>query len=428
MSLLMGWALAFDPEAWLIWGRDLTRGTLDTSAGPSWKPLPVLVTTPFSVVPSAAPVLWLVVARAGAILAAAGALALAARLGGRGAGLTAGTILALSPWWLLNGWLGNSEGILAAAVLWAVVAHLDGRPRAAAALGLAAGLLRPEIWPFLAAYALHRWRTAPEDRGVLAAGAALWALLWLGPDVAGAGGALGASDAALGPATDESAANAAVPFAAVLWDAVEIVSPPALAAAVAGALLGGRPARLLGAAAAGYVLLVAVATQAGYAGNPRYLVPAAAAGAVLAGVGAVAAGRRVAGPRGAVAAALALVAAVALVETADRSDAVDQVRLRAALRADFERLVDGHGGAAGLRACGTVRTSSEKRSLVARRLDVPLGDIEAAPVRPGLVLRALEVDRPLIVPDAPPAPFAMTGRSGGWELWTACEGGAVPGG
>ena len=60
--------------------------------------------------------------------------------------------MALSPWWLFNTALGNSEGLLAAAVLWAVIAHLAGHRRAALALATAAALMRPEAWPFLAAY------------------------------------------------------------------------------------------------------------------------------------------------------------------------------------------------------------------------------------------------------------------------------------
>ena len=43
-------------------------------------------------------------------------------------------VMALSPWWLFNTALGNSEGLLAAAVLWAVVAHLERpHPRRAGA-------------------------------------------------------------------------------------------------------------------------------------------------------------------------------------------------------------------------------------------------------------------------------------------------------
>ena len=56
--------------------------SLDTSDGPSWKPLPVVATTVFSLAGNAAPVLWLLVARAGGLLALAGAAVLGYRLAG----------------------------------------------------------------------------------------------------------------------------------------------------------------------------------------------------------------------------------------------------------------------------------------------------------------------------------------------------------
>src|SRR4029079_1173670 len=109
--------------------------------------------------------LWMIVARAGGLLALAGAWALAERLAGRWAGFAAAATMALSPWWLFNTALGNSEGLLAAAVVWTVVAHLEGRRRAAVILGTAAALLRPEVWPFLGLYGLWLWR---RDRGARA--------------------------------------------------------------------------------------------------------------------------------------------------------------------------------------------------------------------------------------------------------------------
>ena len=147
LSLLLPWALAFDPQAWVVWGRDAGRLELDTRGGPSWKPLPVVITTPLALTGDPAPALWLVVARTGGLLALAGAWALAARIAGTAAGAAAAGVMALSPWWLFNTALGNSEGLLAAAVLWAVLAHLAGRTRLALALGTAAALLRPEVWP-----------------------------------------------------------------------------------------------------------------------------------------------------------------------------------------------------------------------------------------------------------------------------------------
>ena len=48
LSLLGPRALTYDPTAWLIWGREIIHGSLETRYGPSWKPLPMLFTTPFS--------------------------------------------------------------------------------------------------------------------------------------------------------------------------------------------------------------------------------------------------------------------------------------------------------------------------------------------------------------------------------------------
>ncbi|MBA3327150.1 MAG: hypothetical protein H0T43_02465, partial [Solirubrobacterales bacterium] len=68
-SLALPYEPVYDAWAWLVWGRELAGLGLDLSAGPSWKPLPVLVTTPLAAAGDAAPALWLVVARAGWLLA-----------------------------------------------------------------------------------------------------------------------------------------------------------------------------------------------------------------------------------------------------------------------------------------------------------------------------------------------------------------------
>src|SRR3954464_2068018 len=69
LSLLAPTTPTYDPWAWLIWGREILHLDLDTQFGPSWKPLPVLFTTPLAIVPAAAPALWVAVARAGALAA-----------------------------------------------------------------------------------------------------------------------------------------------------------------------------------------------------------------------------------------------------------------------------------------------------------------------------------------------------------------------
>src|SRR5215208_4128799 len=76
VSLLLPSEPSYDPWAWMVWGRELTLLQLDTKGGPSFKPLPVLVTavvSPLSKVDDGIPpALWLMIARAGGLPAAAG--------------------------------------------------------------------------------------------------------------------------------------------------------------------------------------------------------------------------------------------------------------------------------------------------------------------------------------------------------------------
>jgi hypothetical protein len=407
-SLALPWALAFDPLAWLVWGRDAGRLSLDTTTGPSWKPFPVLFTVVFAQVGGAGPALWLIVARAGGLLALAGAFVLGERLAGRWAGAAAALAIALSPWWLFNTALGNSEGLLAAAVLWAVIAHLAERPRAALALLTVAALLRPEAWPFLGLYGIWLWR-AGDRRAVLAA-AVIVPLLWFGPDAIGVGGALGASHTARGVPSPGSAKLADMPFLAVLGDTATILSWPVLAAALAALLVPGLARRLaLGAAA--WVAIVALMTVGGYAGNPRYLVAAAAVGAVLAGVGAV----RLAGPFGA-----ALLIAVVLVVTGGTLRSQwDELGARAASADGFDRMIARAGGRDALVRCSRIRTTIRARSLVAWRLDLPRRDLDLRPERPAVVIRARWFYGEGLEPRHQ-AGFKVLAASPGWVVEAAC--------
>jgi hypothetical protein len=444
LSLLLPWALAFDPWAWVTWGRDVTRLELNTAGGPSWKPLPVVVTAPLALTGDAAPVLWLIVARAGGLLAVAGAALLAYDLAtprapdrgaaapdagrdvgvaaaesgvaapdaGRGAvaALAAAAAMALSTWWLFNTALGNSEGILVAAALWAVAAHLAGRPRAALALGVAAALCRPEAWPFLGLYALWLWRTRRAPLGFLALALAPVPLLWFGPDLLGAGGALGASDAARGTASPQSAVYADVPALEVLVDFAELVTLPVLLAAAAGAALGGRTAKALAAGGLAWVALVAVMTQAGYAGNPRYNVVPAALACALAGAGVVALARRTS-VRIALAAALA---GTTLAFTAgDLSDQVDELDARADRRADLYALAPEAPG-----SCPPLRTNQPMKAMVAWRFDAPMEHLADPPPPRGIVLAA-----PPGYDGGPPLPrtgLPLQARAGAWNLHARC--------
>jgi hypothetical protein len=411
-SLLWPWALAFDPMAWLVWGRDTLHGALDTSPGPSWKPLPVVFTTPFALVPGAAQALWMIVARAGGFLALAGCWALAAKLAGRWAGLAAAAAMALSPWWLFNVWLGNSEGLLAAAVVWAIVAQLEHKPRTAVVLATAAALLRPEVWPFLGLYWLYLWRREPATRPVLIGCAIVVPLLWFGPDAIGAGGALAGSKAARGTPSPGSAALASFPAWALLKDTVDELTWPALVAAALAVILGpraargdrageggaggapssdaavaaGRTIRVLAAGAVAWVLIVAVMTQAGYAGNPRYLVAACAIGCSLAGVGAVALARaaRGGGPLG----AAILCAAVLAASLGTLRGQFDQLKVRPRSARSFDQVVAAAGGRDALLECGPIRSGIGSRSFVAYKLGIPMAGLGNRPASPGVVIQS----------------------------------------
>jgi hypothetical protein len=455
LSLLLPWALAFDPWSWVVWGREVTRLELDTAGGPSWKPLPVVATTPLALTGAAAPAAWLVLARAGGLLAVAAAAVLAGRLAGaiapaaaggtdpaasgtaagghraasgtaagghraasgtatgahRAAAVAAALTVGLSSWWFFNTTLGNSEGLLAAAVLWAVVAHLAGRTRAALALALAAALLRPEVWPFLGIYALWLWRTGRESLGVLALALLPVPLLWFGPDAIGVGGALGASDAARGTASPQSAVNADFPALEVLLDFADLVTLPVLAMAVAGAALGGRTARLLASGALAWVALVAVMTQAGYAGNPRYNVAPAAVACVLAGIGVAAVARR---PFPAAVLATALVASTLAFTAGDLADQFDELGARADRREQLDALVDSAAV-----PCEPVFTNQPMKAMVAWRLDVSMEHLANPPRPPGAVFRA-----PPGYDGGPPLPlapgFEKIAREGDWTLAAAC--------
>jgi hypothetical protein len=409
-SLPLGHALAFDASAWVVWGREVWHLDLQTGAGPSWKPFPVLFTAPFAVLGDGAGAAWLVVARAGALLAVIGAARLAGRAAGPWAAVVAAGTLLLSPWWLLNGALGNADPLLGALVVWGFLAFDDGRPRTAFWLGVAGALIRPEVWPFLALYALWLLRTGrlPWSHA-LGAGAGVLAL-WVIPDALSSG--LASTSGATGTASAGSAGLTAFPFGTVLVDLAEQAPWLGLIAALAGvgaldALRhrglvrragGGRPVLWLALVMA-YTLLVAVMAQVGFAGNPRYLVPAlvllaAASGTVVAlprTVRANVADARV-GPSSPAAAANgwaargpAVVAVIVLVVLAVGGagavrDQARQLDERAAVRRGLADAVQDAGGLDAVRRAGPVRSGDPGlRALVAEVLHE---SVPAASTRP----------------------------------------------
>ena len=407
LSLLLPSAPTYDPWAWIIWGREITELDLDTVDGPSWKPLPVLFTTVFALFgDAAAPDLWLVVARAGAIAGVALAFLLAHRLAGPAAGVAAAAGLALAPWSVRNGALGNSEGLLIALLLAAIVTHFDRRRGWAFALAVAVGMMRPEAWPFVGLYAL--WLVV-DERGRLpwvAAGLVSLPVLWLGPELWGSGNALRASDRAQQPRSDSPAfadnpalevidnAIGMIPWAAVAGVAILLVLVLARRApSGTGPLAAG-----LAVVAAAWIVLVAVMTSGGFSGNQRYLMPPAALLIVLGAAGLVWALRALLGTRagraGVVAAtAVALAAAFVAQDAGDVPDELRGVEYQAELAAGLGRVVDRAGGAAHLRRCGHAYTNPFLVPQVAWHLHVHSQQVDLDPdeKRPAVVFHVKHV-------------------------------------
>jgi hypothetical protein len=409
LSLTLPSVPTYDPWAWIIWGREVAHGDLITMTGPSWKPLPVIFTTPFSLAgDDGAPLLWLVLARAGGILAFAMAFRLGKRLAGPIAGLIAAAALILADEFIRNFFRGNSEGILVALCLWAIERHLDGRRRDAFLLGLAAALLRPEVWPFIALYGLyliaadwHKDNRLPVKTALLVVGGGVGlGILWFLPEYLGSGDFLRAAARARKPNPD-SAAFATHPFIEVFNRSASVLSTPVyvggvLATAVAlHAFVKRRQEGLkLALAAIGTVLMLAVAgmTQAGFAGNLRYVALPAALVCVLAGAGWVWLVKTTNARFGTIAAValtaiIAAASAPSVIEDVQELDLAGQrIRAEADLYGTVPDAIKAGGGEAKLKSCGTVYTGAFQTQAVAWYMHLHEMDSEIFVFPPGTTL------------------------------------------
>ena len=410
LSLLLPSEPSYDPWAWLVWGRELAHFGLDTTGGPSWKPLPVAFTTVVArleAVDEGLPAaLLMTVARAGALLAVALAFRLAFRLAGGGlpgvlGGAVAAVALCLMPDWFQFVAHGSEAPMAVGFMLWAIERQLDGRPGHVVVLGTLACLLRPELFPFLALYGLWAWRAHPGLRPLLAGVAVLMPLAWIVPEWLGSGNPLdGGKQARSEPVW--SLSHAYQPWLRALERvhnhaglALELLA----LTAVAEALVRRRWAVvLLALGALAEVALFVAMTEAGFSGNPRYVLPALATGSVVAGVGAAAlvrvgAGLPVrlqrlhvsrAGPLPRMAggfAGLALVAVLGAPFATDRARQLrreaHQVGVRMDVHRDLAAAVDEVGGARAVATIGTATANRALHSRLAWELRVPMDQVEA---------------------------------------------------
>jgi hypothetical protein len=306
---------SYDPWSWISWGREVVDPHLGfvIAGGPSWKPLPWFFTTVYALFgAAAAPTLWVITARTGGLLGLVAAYRLAARVVGapRWAAVTAGVLAAagvvVTQEWFYEMFRGTSEPMLIACALWAIDRHLDGRYGWAFVLGLATGLIRPEAWPLIIAYAVWMWWRSRSTRTAILLALGLLALpfFWFAPPWIGSGQPLLAAT----HAKDYNGQLGSDPFLTVLGRGLDVQTIPVLVFGVlAAALAWLRQPRdwltlaLAGGALVWWVVVVAM-TIDGYPGLERFYLPAAGVTAVLAGVGIVRLAELAARGRGLVAA------------------------------------------------------------------------------------------------------------------------------
>ncbi|MGH2914606.1 MAG: hypothetical protein ACRDMX_06440 [Solirubrobacteraceae bacterium] len=433
VSLLFPSTPNYDPWAWVIWGREIVHGHLVTSGGPTWKPLPMFFTTVFAPLGDAAPDMWLVVARAGGLMALAMAFILAARLtrdaiaaprtmGQRllwsAAPLLAGLVAAIGVLTLsrfvYDVSLGYSEGLLISFGLLAIARLRDGAHMQAFVFAFAASLDRPEVWPFLLLGGAWLWRRDPARRRSIAILVAALVPLWFLPDLIGSGSILRGVDYALYP---RAAAKAPCPFCTewetVAWPLVLTPFKIGLALALAPGLLGlarllapgrhgllkrtamaiGSHRLVLALVSVGLALFVedALLTQLGSSGNDRYLfLPAAML--IIAGAAAWAwtmiwlatALARFSGPTLGVLVALLVCGWCFLAVSPTRgSTLIDAgptlraLRYQAKLREDLPRAVRDAGGHGRLIACGPIVGNPSNAPLLAWALHTGIGQLQS---------------------------------------------------
>jgi hypothetical protein len=425
--LVVAPAPSYDPWAWLLWGRELAGGALDTREGPAFKPLPVAVCallTPFG---GAAPVVWVGIVRTAAGLVLWLVFRLGRRLAGGSpwAGLLAAVGVVLCGRFLAYSAAGAEPALLLAIALVGAEAWRAGHPRAALACAVACGLVRVESWPFLLAGGVWWWRARPGDRAALVAAAGLIPACWFLPELAGSGDLLRSSGRARIPNPGQPAL-ADVPAAASLAESTHLLPWPlwiglsALAiVAVRGATA--RPALLPAAIGGVWVGVVAVMAQAGFSGEARYAMPGVALLAVSGAVGLARAAHSA--PRPLVAGALA--AALLVIPVASRAARLVDVREAQAYQWQLARelgdVVRASGGRIGVLSCGRPYVGPYRGPLMAYRLDVAKATVEPdePPRAPAVVFRSALTRR------AAPAPAAPAGahtaiRSRLWRVERAC--------
>ncbi len=464
VSLLYPSTPTYDPWAWIIWGREIVHFNLETTGGPSWKPLPMFFTVPFGLFGELAPDLWLIIARAGTLISLLLAFILAGRFceatwgaadaPRRGwvasmAGLVGAVIVLLQVGYIRYAAMGDSEGLCNAVGFAAILWHINGKRKGALLFATAAGLLRPEVWPFLGLYGLWLWFSNPELRRWLVGCALSLPVLWFLPEYFGSGDFFRAASRAKQP-NEYSPAFADNPFIETLRQGKPIIPPmlhPAVLLSVPFIAWSAWRRRWLPvavfAAAGAWILLVAAMTEGGFAGNPRYMMLGTSLLAILGGYGVgslmvvVRKGAALVTPKLVVVVSVLFTLAIPVAAVAKGIDErIHQyanlnrvLHSEAKRRDDLPKVIEMAGGRTKILACGDVSTERFQVPLIAWYLDVhtlrvsaPIGD-EPTP-SPGTSFETASPGNPP-APKFPPAGSKEVAELGTWKVLQACAGTTV---
>lgn len=413
--LLVPAAPGYDPWMWLLWGRELAGGSLDTAEGPAFKPLPVAICTLLAPLGDAAPAAWLIVARAGVLAAVAVAAMLANRLAGRLAGAAAATGVALTGSLLALGASGAVEGLFVALALAAILAWRSEHLGVALACGLACSLIRVEAVPFLLPLSVLVWRGRPQLRPAVVLGLTALPVLWLLPDALATGELMRSAERARVPNPGQPAL-ADSPFLASLSGAVQMAAMP-----IALGIVFLRPGRdrlgvNIAAGSVAWLGLVAAMSELGFSGEQRYALPGMA---LLTVAGAVGLGR-LAEARSWAPLALALVVVLgALPRAASLPPDAHRIAHAFRLSVDLDRAVALAGGRDAVLACGSPIVGHYRGPLLAYRLRLPKRRVVFESGDTGVAF-ASRLTSERIASPALPRHFRVTARAGTWRVASRC--------
>jgi hypothetical protein len=424
--LLVRPAPSYDPWSWLLWGRELAHGALDTREGPAFKPLPVGLTALLAPAGSLAPVLWVALVRVAAVAALVLSFSLGRRLAGGSwvAGLLAAAGVTLCGAFLGTAAAGAETPLVLALALGAAEAWRRERYGLVIACVLGCALLRVEAWSFVALAGVLLWRRAPQLRPALLGAAAVVPLTWIVPELIGSGEPFRSAGRARMPNPGQPAL-ADVPALAALGEALRLPLWP-LWAGVAILAVDARRTRHrvpLQPAAAGvaWILIVAVMAQLGFSGEPRYSLAGAALVAISGAVG-LAGGAYARDRRWLLGLAVALVAVAAVPRLADLADMREHQAYQWALAADLEDGIRASGGREAVLGCGRPYVGPLRGPLMAYKLDVRKRVVEPdeRPRAPGVVFRSALNEGDPAQPDIP-AEFEPIVRNDHWEIARRCS-------